>query len=105
VTSFSGDKKWYFNPLTQLKIYIENNEIKYTEKYGIVVKQGDSIGVLVKIDKSGMMRVNFYRNSANLGMCFEEKIEKIGFVFCLGSEGQISLDTRVQPPIDSYRFR
>jgi hypothetical protein len=23
----------------------------------------------------------------------------------LGSEGQISLDTRVQPPIDSYRFR
>lgn len=68
-------------------------------------KQNDIIGVQVKIDKQKLMRVNFFKNSVNLGECFEEKVSEIGFVFGIGSEGQISLDTRAQIPIDSYRYR
>lgn len=68
-------------------------------------KQNDLVGVLAKIDKHKNMRVTFFKNGVNLGVCFEGKVDEVLFVFEIGSEGQISLDSRVQPPLDSYRFR
>lgn len=69
------------------------------------IKQNDIIGVFVKIDKQKNMKLTFFKNNINLGSCFEAKIDEISFFFGIGSEGQISLDTRAQVPIDSYRFR
>jgi hypothetical protein len=51
------------------------------------------------------MRVIYYRNSIGLGICFEAQIDIIGFVFSIGSEGHITLETRIQPPLDSYRLQ
>lgn len=68
-------------------------------------KQNDLIGVLAKIDKHKNLMVTFFKNSVNLGCCFKVKVQEVTFVFEIGSEGQISLDSRIQPPLDSYRFR
>lgn len=51
------------------------------------MKQGDSIGVLVKIEKNKSMRVSFYKNSVGLGVCWEAQISEIHFSFGLGGEG------------------
>ena len=68
-------------------------------------KQNDVVGVLVKIDKHKCLKVTFFKNGVNLGQCFEGKMHDPKFIFEIGSEGQISLDSRAQPPLDSYRFR
>jgi hypothetical protein len=33
-------------------------------------KQNDIIGVLIRIDKYKNMKINFFRNNINLGLCF-----------------------------------
>lgn len=64
-------KRWLFVPLCQQKIVEEDSVIKSTESYGMIVKQNDSIGVLTKIDKGKNMKVIFFKNNINLGVCFE----------------------------------
>ena len=59
-------------------------------------KQNDVVGVLTRVDKYKNMKVNFFKNNINLGLCFETKINEISFIFTIGSEGQISLDNRAQ---------
>lgn len=100
----SSGKKWIFTPLRRLKEVFEGDNCIESESYGVPLKQGDSLGILLKIDKSKTMRVIFYRNCTGLGLCWKAKVAEINFSFGLGSEGEISLDTRVQPPLDSYRF-
>ncbi len=38
-------------------------------------KQNDAIGILTKIDKHKNMKVMFFKNNINLGVCFECRIE------------------------------
>lgn len=84
IWSDSGSTKWYFSPLAMQKHTIEGENIM-TEAYGMTFKQNDTVGVLTKIDKHRVMRVSFFKNNVNLGVCFEGKVEEIGFVFEIGS--------------------
>lgn len=97
-------RRWLYCPLNLQKIQ-EECETKLTEPYGMTLKQNDVVGVLAKIDKQRILRVTFFKNGVNLGQCFEGQIQEAKFIFEVGSEGQISIDTRAQPPLDSYRFR
>lgn len=70
-----GKRKWLYSPLSLQKVYEENNEVKATEPYGMTFKQNDAVGVLTRIDKHRNMKVSFFKNNVNLGVCFEAKIE------------------------------
>ena len=73
------------------------------EDFGMACKEGDSVGVLVQFNKNKEATLTMYRNNVGMGVCFKNVKGEVRPVFGIGSEGQISLDTRAQVPIDSYR--
>jgi hypothetical protein len=38
-------------------------------------KQNDIIGVFARIDKNKILKINFFKNNVNLGLCIETKIK------------------------------
>lgn len=61
--------------------------------------------MLVSIQK-GYAEITFYKNSICLGLCHSIYMKKISHLtpfVTIGGEGQITLDSRANFPLDSYR--
>ena len=76
-----------------------------------MIRQNDTIGVLLTF-KGRKASISFYKNSISCGLAFSidleglksERRQLIPFVN-LGGESQVTLDSKAQLPLDSYRFK
>ena len=57
---------------------------------------------MIEFGKDKFLNVSFYRNNVGMGNAFYKLTGNAQPIFGLGSTGQISLDSRVQFPLDSY---
>jgi hypothetical protein len=82
-----------------------------SERYGYVIRQNDTIGVLIAF-RGKKAAVTFYKNSISCGEAFQIDMESlksqrkklIPFV-TIGGEAQVTLDSKAMQPLDSYRLR
>lgn len=72
---------------------------------GSPLKEGESSGLMLEFSKDGKCELSLYRNNVKLGKFFKGLSGTIRPIFGIGESGQISLDTRIQFPLDSYRRR
>lgn len=54
------------------------------EDYGILCREGDSVGVLVEFSKNKKCKLGFYKNNVGLGGCFVDIEGEVQPVFGLG---------------------
>lgn len=82
-----------------------------SQAYGYTIRNNDTIGILV-VFRGKKAYLSFYRNSISCGQAFviemdglkSEQKQLIPFVG-LGGEAQLTLDSKAQQPLDSFRWK